>query len=106
MNTHSRIASGIALTAVAATTATLLVAPASSASTQSGIGATVAAQETRASAAKPPIIYDPIPYGAKRKAEMASYALRHYGTYTYDFSNPKVVLLHFTVTRNYRSTWN
>ena len=27
----------------------------------------------------PPIVHDPIPFGAKRKAEMRAYARRHYG---------------------------
>lgn len=37
---------------------------------------------------------------------MAAYAKRHYGTYTNVFAAPKQVLLHFTVTRDYRSTWS
>ena len=30
-------------------------------------------------AAAPPIHHDPIPFGARRKAEMRAYARRHYG---------------------------
>lgn len=63
-------------------------------------------QNLQVESPRPPIVYDPIPYGPKRKAQMAAYAKRHYGTYTNAFTNPKQVLLHFTVTRNYRSTWN
>ena len=30
----------------------------------------------------PPIVHDPIPFGARRKAEMRAYARRHYGINT------------------------
>lgn len=71
------------------------------------IGASVAvAPATRADVPRPAIINDPIPYPATRKAQMAAYAQRHYGNYTNSFAAPKQVVLHFTVTRNYPSTWS
>jgi len=80
----------------------------SSASAQSiaTIGATVAVSADRAAAPRPPIVYDPIPFGQKRKNQMAAYAQRHYGVYTSSFGIPKQVILHYTVSPTYSSTWN
>jgi N-acetylmuramoyl-L-alanine amidase len=55
---------------------------------------------------KPPIVYDPIPFGAKRKAEMAAYALRHYGIDTYRLVHPHVIVIHFTDSSDFQSTYN
>ena len=54
----------------------------------------------------PPILHDPIPFGARRKAEMRAYARRHYGLDTALLKNPKVIVEHVTVTQTYRATWN
>jgi N-acetylmuramoyl-L-alanine amidase len=54
----------------------------------------------------PPIVHDPIPFGARRKAEMRAYARRHYGLDTALLKNPKVIVEHVTVTSTYRATWN
>lgn len=49
---------------------------------------------------------DPIPYGKKRRHEMARYSERHYGRATWRLRNPKVIVLHFTGGTSYRSAWN
>jgi Negative regulator of beta-lactamase expression len=49
------------------------------------------------SAPKPPIVGDFIPFPAQRKAEMAAYTQRHYGTDSYVLSNPKVIVEHVAV---------
>ena len=49
---------------------------------------------------------DPIPFGAKRKAEMVAYAVRHYGLHTYRLIDPHVVVIHFTETPDFQSTYN
>ena len=36
-----------------------------------------------AAVARPAIVWRPIPFGARRKAEMAAYSARHYGTRTW-----------------------
>ena len=51
-------------------------------------------------------MWDPIPFGAARKDEMAAYAERHYGTHTYRLANPQVIVIHFTVTPDFQSTYN
>ena len=55
---------------------------------------------------KPPIVWDPIPFGAQRKAEMTAYAERHYGINTYRLNNPHVIVIHFTETPDFQSTFN
>src|SRR6478735_4566480 len=50
---------------------------------------------TRPSAPKPAITQDRISYGAKRRAEMAGYAYRHYGVRSFRL-HPKLIVLHFT----------
>lgn len=54
----------------------------------------------------PPIVQSPLPFGAKRKAEMARYALRHYGIDTYRLIEPRVIVIHYTETPDFHSTYN
>jgi N-acetylmuramoyl-L-alanine amidase len=60
----------------------------------------------QASAPQPTIVQSPIPFGAKRKAEMAAYAQRHYGVDSYELTAPKVIVEHVTVTTTYSSVFN
>lgn len=55
---------------------------------------------------RPPIHRWPIPYGAARRAQMASYSLRHYGEDTYVLSNPKVIVEHYTETETAQEAYN
>ena len=54
---------------------------------------------------KPHIVWKPIPFGAKRKAEMARYAERHYGIHSYVL-HPKVIVEHVTATATFSSAYN
>jgi N-acetylmuramoyl-L-alanine amidase len=56
--------------------------------------------------APPPIIHDPIPFGAHRKAEMRAYARRHYGLNTMRLTGPKVIVEHVTASSTYASAFN
>src|SRR5207248_26169 len=56
--------------------------------------------------AKPPIVWDAIPFGAQRKAEMVAYAERHYGLVTYKLIDPHVIVIHYTDTPDFQSTYN
>jgi murein peptide amidase A len=61
----------------------------------------------RGSAVKsPPIKPDPIPYGHKRKRQMARYSKRHYGDKQWQLRDPKVIVLHFTAGPDYSSAWD
>ena len=56
--------------------------------------------------ARPPIVQDPLPFGAKRKAEMVAYAIRHYGLRTDRLIDPHVIVVHYTETPDFQSTYN
>jgi N-acetylmuramoyl-L-alanine amidase len=71
--------------------------------------ATLAFALTPAQAAdplRPPIVQQPIPFGAARKRETAAYARRHYGIDTYRLRNPHVIVEHLTVTNSIAATFN
>jgi N-acetylmuramoyl-L-alanine amidase len=57
----------------------------------------------------PRIVWDPIPFGAERKAQMVAYARRHYGSFmrpTYRLLHPRVIVIHYTETPDFSSTFN
>jgi N-acetylmuramoyl-L-alanine amidase len=56
--------------------------------------------------APPPIVHEPIPFPAHRKAEMRAYAHRHYGLDTYRLRNPKVIVEHIAVAGSIRAVFN
>jgi N-acetylmuramoyl-L-alanine amidase len=55
---------------------------------------------------KPHIVHKPIPFPARRKAEMAAYAKRHYGVDTYRLVDPHVIVEHYTVTPTFQATYD
>src|SRR6201996_9830578 len=55
---------------------------------------------------KPRIVWDPIPFGAKRKAEMKAYAERHYGIDSYKLVHPHVLVEQGTGTTTYQEAFN
>jgi N-acetylmuramoyl-L-alanine amidase len=58
---------------------------------------------------RPHIVWDPIPFGPRRKAQMVAYARRHYGSFmkpTYRLIDPHVIVIHFTVTPTFSATYN
>ncbi len=57
-------------------------------------------------APRPPIVQRPVPFGEKRKREMAAYSERHYGISEYRLSDPRVIVEHYTVTPDFQSTYN
>jgi beta-N-acetylhexosaminidase len=61
-----------------------------------------------AAVARPRIVWDPIPFGPRRKSEMVAYARRHYGSFlrpTWRLVNPRVIVIHYTDS-SFQSTWN
>lgn len=54
----------------------------------------------------PPVVHRPIPFGARRKAEMTRYAERHYGLRTYRLLQPRVIVEHFTETSTFSAAYN
>ncbi len=58
---------------------------------------------------KPRIVWDPIPFGARRKAEMVAYVRRHYGSFmkpTWRLIDPHVIVIHYTDGPTFQSAWN
>ena len=55
---------------------------------------------------QPPIVSWQIPYGAKRRAQMAAYAKRHYGIATSALEHPHVIVEHYTATSTARAAYN
>jgi N-acetylmuramoyl-L-alanine amidase len=57
-------------------------------------------------ATRPPIVKRLIPYGAKRKRDMAAYSKRHYGGYKWRLTAPKLVVQHFAVAGSIGAIYN
>src|SRR3954451_19560202 len=55
---------------------------------------------------KPAIVSRPIPYGAKRRREMAAYSKRHYGRRTARLTHPHVIVEHYTANTSFSATFN
>jgi N-acetylmuramoyl-L-alanine amidase len=58
---------------------------------------------------KPRIVWNPIPFGPTRKAQTAAYVHRHYGSFmkpTWRLIDPHVIVIHYTETPDFQSTWN
>jgi hypothetical protein len=65
-----------------------------------------ASQVTAAAAApKPPVEWDPIPFGADRKRQMRRYSLRHYGEAKAKLVEPKVIVEHYTGSSSFESAF-
>ena len=59
-----------------------------------------------ASASPPPILKWPIPFGPKRKREMAAYSQRHYGEQTWRLVQPRVIVEHMAVASSAAAVYN
>jgi N-acetylmuramoyl-L-alanine amidase-like protein len=59
-----------------------------------------------ADALRPPIVQRPIPFGARRRDEMAAYARRHYGIDDFRLRDPRVIVEHLTVNDSIEATFN
>jgi hypothetical protein len=66
----------------------------------------VRARSKGATAGRPRIVEDHIPYGPERKKQMAAYSKRHYGTRTWHLTRRKAIVLHFTAGPSYESARN
>ena len=65
----------------------------------------LAASGAAAGPPRPEIRAKWIPFGAKRRAETAAYARRHYGLGTWRLRRPRVVVLHYTGSNSLRSVF-
>jgi beta-N-acetylhexosaminidase len=54
---------------------------------------------------KPAIHAKPIPFGAARKAQMAAYSNRHYGSNSWRLAHPRVIVEHYTASSSFSSAY-
>jgi N-acetylmuramoyl-L-alanine amidase len=59
-----------------------------------------------AASLRPHIAWKPIPFGARRRAQMAAYSRRHYGRWGWRLTSPKVIVEHFTDGTTWEGAWN
>jgi beta-N-acetylhexosaminidase len=64
-----------------------------------------AALAAGSSVPRPHIVWKPIPFGAKRRAEMAAYSKRHYGVRAWRLRNPRVIVEHYTAGSTFSSAY-
>lgn len=112
--TGERAASASSTTAVVAAASTPAAASSSTPATTSATHTTPAhppRSQTAVRSIGPPrprIVWDPIPFGPRRKAETTAYVRRHYGSFmrpTWRLIHPHVIVIHYTEA-SYSSTFN
>ncbi len=64
------------------------------------------APRARPAAARPDIVWSPIPFPMKRKREMRRYSRRHYGELAYKLREVRTIVEHYTANDSYSATWN
>jgi N-acetylmuramoyl-L-alanine amidase len=97
------------LAATAATTAPAQVQTRTNTTPSSPSGPTATSTPGTVAVPKPRIIWDPIPFGSERKAQMVAYVRRHYGSFmapTYKLIDPHVIVIHYTETPSFQATYN
>ncbi|MHB8492431.1 MAG: N-acetylmuramoyl-L-alanine amidase [Solirubrobacteraceae bacterium] len=103
---HVREAPPITIAPIASTTTAATASTAVTSTSGPPAAITTPAEAAVPAVVKPPIVWDPIPFGAERKAQMVAYAERHYGLSTYELIEPHVIVIHYTETPNFQSTYN
>ena len=102
----ARVAAPAAAARTASTSAAASASTTATTTTPTTTPAPAAPPLAAIEALRPPIHQWPIPYGARRKREMAEYSLRHYGEDTYLLRNPKVIVEHYTETATAQEAYN
>jgi beta-N-acetylhexosaminidase len=65
-----------------------------------------ASPQATTSIARPPIVEHLIPFGPKRKREMADYSERHYGQHRWRLRHPRVIVEHMSQTAGAAAVFN
>jgi N-acetylmuramoyl-L-alanine amidase len=96
--------------ALAALAAAVLLAPTSEASAVGPAAAAAVDATSRAAtdvaSLKPPTVWKPIPYGARRRRQMAAYSKRHYGVRTWRLRRHLAIVQHYTTGTTWQGAWN
>ncbi len=88
---------------------TSVPSPAALATSTSGAATAVAAAELRAidvPSLKPRIVRKLIPYGDRRRHQMAAYSKRHYGVWRWRLKRPVAIVEHYTTGTTWQGAWN
>jgi N-acetylmuramoyl-L-alanine amidase len=64
------------------------------------------AKNPRHAIPRPEMTWKPIPYGKRRKREMADYAQRHYGFHDFHLVDPHVIVEHYTANESFDATYD
>ncbi|PWU22864.1 MAG: hypothetical protein C5B48_09580 [Candidatus Rokuibacteriota bacterium] len=70
-----------------------------------GAGPATSGSQALSAVPRPAIVVKLIPFGAKRRAETAAYARRHYGIDTWRLDHPHVIVEHYTASDSLGSTY-
>lgn len=85
----------------------VLGAPAAAVSPPRGPGGSIAASGTVDPASlKPDIVWQPIPYGERRRSQMAAYSRRHYGARSWRLTRELAIVEHWTTGTTWQGAWN
>ena len=90
----------------AAVLSVAILALVSAAGAIAGMRGPVAPPAVASGARRPPIHRWPIPFGHKRKREMAAYSLLHYGRAKWRLRHPKVIVEHVSETDSAAAVYN
>jgi N-acetylmuramoyl-L-alanine amidase len=55
---------------------------------------------------RPPIVWKPIPFGARRRRQMAGYSKRHYGRSAWRLTRRIAIVEHYTTGTTWQGAWN
>jgi N-acetylmuramoyl-L-alanine amidase len=72
-------------------------------------GAAVVATEPReaeVASLRPPMVWKPIPYGDRRRRQMAAYSHRHYGPWSWRLKEKLAIVEHYTTGTTWQGAWN
>jgi hypothetical protein len=72
----------------------------------SAVPAASPAVATASAVPRPPMTKRLIPYGAKRKRDMAAYSKRHYGQFKWRLNAPKLIVEHYAVAGSIGAIYN
>jgi N-acetylmuramoyl-L-alanine amidase len=96
------------LAALALLTASVSVLPAARAHPRPAAAAVAAVEPAAPDVAslRPPIVWKPIPYGDRRRRQMAAYSQRHYGRWRWRLRQKLAIVEHYTTGTTWQGAWN
>jgi hypothetical protein len=72
----------------------------------SGPGGRIATGAFDPATLEPEIVWKPIPYGPRRRSQMAAYSARHYGVRRWELTRKVAIVEHYTTGTTWQGAWN